>query len=156
MGKIVSQAEAIAIRKTCRRQGKVVVFTNGCFDIIHRGHIEYLVKAKKLGDILMVGLNSDNSVRKLKGIGRPVIKMPDRAIVLSRLDMVDYVTVFASLTPQKLIGRLLPDILVKGGDYKIADIVGVKEVKAAGGRVVTIPLARGRSSSKIISKIKSL
>jgi rfaE bifunctional protein nucleotidyltransferase chain/domain len=156
MGQIIPQDKLVKIRQALRKQGKTVVFTNGCFDIIHRGHVEYLTKAKKLGDILIIGLNSDSSVRKLKGAGRPVVGLPDRAIVLSHLDMVDYVTVFGTLTPKTLIAKLLPDILVKGGDYKIADIVGATEIKAAGGKVVTIPFVKGRSSSQIISAIRKL
>jgi rfaE bifunctional protein nucleotidyltransferase chain/domain len=156
MCKIVSQNQFAKIRNSLRKQGKVVVFTNGCFDIIHRGHVEYLAKAKKLGDILIIGLNSDSSVRKLKGKGRPVIKMPDRAIVLSHLDMVDYIVEFGALTPKALIKKLLPDILVKGGDYNPDNIVGADDVKAAGGRVTTIPFVKGRSSSGIIAQLMKL
>ena len=156
MGQIVSQTQAAKIRKVLKKQGKRVVFTNGCFDIIHRGHVEYLAKAKKLGDVLIIGLNNDSSVRRLKGPGRPLIKLSDRAVVLSHLDMVDYVVIFGSLTPKALIARLLPDVLVKGGDYRAADLVGAKEVTAARGRVVTIPLVGGRSSTKIISAIRRL
>jgi D-beta-D-heptose 7-phosphate kinase/D-beta-D-heptose 1-phosphate adenosyltransferase len=156
MGQIISQNRLIKIRESLRKQGKVVVFTNGCFDIIHRGHVEYLAKAKKLGDILIIGLNSDKSVQKLKGPGRPIIKMPDRAIVLSHLDMVDYIVEFGAPTPRALIGKLLPDILVKGGDYRASDVVGAKEVKTAGGKVVIIPFVKGRSSTKIISDIMRL
>jgi len=153
MGKIVSQTELLKIRKTLKRQGKKIVFTNGCFDIIHRGHVEYLAKAKKLGDILVVALNTDSSVRKLKGETRPVTKLADRAFIMAHLDMVDYVTSFATETPQAIIGRLLPDVLVKGGDYCPDDIVGAKEVKGAGGRVVVVPFVKGKSSTKIIEKI---
>jgi rfaE bifunctional protein nucleotidyltransferase chain/domain len=156
MGQIISQDQLVKVRNACRKQGNTVVFTNGCFDIIHRGHVEYLAKAKKLGDVLIIGLNSDSSVRNLKGDGRPVVGLPDRAIVLSHLDMVDYVTVFGTLTPKALITKLLPDILVKGGDYKTADIVGACEVKAAGGKVITIPFIKGRSSSQIIAAIRKL
>lgn len=156
MGKIVSQTELIKIRKALRRMSQTVVFTNGCFDIIHRGHVEYLAKAKKLGDILIVALNTDSSVRKLKGKSRPVTKLADRAFIMSHLDMVDYVTSFGSDTPQAIISKLLPDILVKGGDYKPDDIVGAKEVRASGGRVKVIPFVKGRSSSGIISQILKL
>ena len=131
-----------------------MVFTNGCFDIIHRGHVEYLAKAKKLGDILIIGLNTDKSVAKLKGSGRPVVRLKDRAVVMSHLDMVDYVTSFGTLTPKALISKLLPDILVKGGDYKPDEIVGAKEVKAAGGKVVVIPFLKGRSTSEIIFSMR--
>jgi rfaE bifunctional protein nucleotidyltransferase chain/domain len=156
MGKIVTQKSLEKIRANLKKQRKRVVFTNGCFDIIHRGHVEYLAKAKKLGDILIIGLNSDMSVRKLKGKGRPVVKMPDRAIVLSHLDMVDYVVEFGAPTPKALIAKLMPDILVKGGDYKPDNIVGASEVRKSGGRVITIPFVKGRSSSGIISRIMKL
>lgn len=156
MGIIVKQNKMAAIRQSLRKKRKTVVFTNGCFDIIHRGHVEYLAAAKKLGDILIIGLNSDSSVRKLKGPKRPVVKMPDRAIILSHLDMVDYVVEFGTLTPKALISKLLPDILVKGGDYNPDNIVGAKEVKKAGGKVMTIPLVKGRSTTSIISKITKL
>lgn len=154
MGKIVSQNELIKIRKICKRKKQKVVFTNGCFDIIHRGHVEYLAKAQKLGDILIVALNNDLSVRKLKGRGRPAMKLTDRAFVMSHLDMVDYVTSFGALTPRAIISKLLPDILVKGGDYKADEIIGAKEVRAAGGKVVVVPFIKGYSSSKIISLLK--
>jgi rfaE bifunctional protein nucleotidyltransferase chain/domain len=156
MGKIVTQTKLEKIRAELKNRGKRVVFTNGCFDIIHRGHIEYLAKAKKLGDILIIGINSDKSVRRLKGAGRPVVKMPDRAIVLAHLDMVDYVVEFGTKTPKALITKLLPDILVKGGDYSPENIVGASEVKSIGGKVVTIPLVKGRSTTGMISKISKL
>ena len=156
MGIIVTQNRMAKIRHSLRKKRKIVVFTNGCFDIIHRGHVEYLASAKKLGDILVIGLNSDSSVKKLKGAKRPVMRMPDRAIILSHLDMVDYVVEFGTLTPKTLIAKLLPDILVKGGDYDPDDIVGAKEVKAAGGKVLTIPLIKGRSTTSLISKIRKL
>lgn len=156
MGIIVKQNKMAKIRQSLRKKRKVVVFTNGCFDIIHRGHVEYLAAAKKLGDILIIGLNSDRSVRKLKGPNRPVVKMPDRAIILSHLDMVDYVVEFGTKTPKALISKLLPDILVKGGDYNPDNIVGAKEVRDAGGRVLTIPLVKGRSTTSLISKIRKL
>lgn len=154
MGEIISQAEAIKICKACRRKGQKVVFTNGCFDIIHRGHVEYLAKAKNLGDILIVALNTDSSVREIKGADRPVTKLADRAYIMNHLDMVDYVTSFAALTPKAIISKLLPDILVKGGDYKADEVVGAKEVREAGGKVVIIPLVKGKSSSRIINSIK--
>ncbi len=154
MGKIISQTEALKIRRACRHKKQTVVFTNGCFDILHRGHVEYLARTKKLGDILIVGLNADKSVAKLKGKGRPVVKLKDRAYIISHLDMVDYVTSFGALTPKALIAKLLPDILVKGGDYRPDEIVGAKEVKKAGGKVVTIPLIKGRSTSRLIRRLE--
>ncbi|OQX91013.1 MAG: D-glycero-beta-D-manno-heptose 1-phosphate adenylyltransferase [candidate division Zixibacteria bacterium 4484_95] len=156
MGRMVSQKDALKIRNSCRRKRQIVVFTNGCFDIIHPGHIKYLAKAKQLGDILIVGLNSDKSVRQLKGKGRPVMSQKDRATILSHLDMVDYVTIFGTLTPHTLIKKLMPDVLVKGGDYEESEIVGAREVKASGGKVVIIPFIKGRSTSRIISAFKKL
>lgn len=152
--KIISQTQAYKIRQACKRRSQKVVFTNGCFDLLHRGHIEYLAKAKKLGNILMVALNSDKSVRRLKGPGRPVMKFEDRAFILAHLDMVDYIMSFASPTPHKLIARLLPDILVKGGDYKPGEIVGAEEVRQAGGEVKVLRYIKGRSTSKIIARFK--
>jgi rfaE bifunctional protein nucleotidyltransferase chain/domain len=150
--KIISQAQAYKIRQNCRRGGQIVVFTNGCFDLLHRGHVEYLVRAKKLGDILMVALNTDKSVRALKGQGRPIIKFEDRAFILAHLDAVDYVTSFASPTPRRLIARLLPDVLVKGGDYRPDEIVGAREVINAGGRVRVVPYIKGHSTSRMIGR----
>lgn len=154
MGKIVSQRQLAKIRNHCRLSSQTVVFTNGCFDIIHRGHVEYLSKAKSLGDILIVAINSDKSVRRLKGKGRPVINEKDRAFILSHLDMVDYVTLFDSLTPLSLIRKISPDVLVKGGDYDADSIVGAADVKASGGKVKVMPYLRGYSSSAVIGKLK--
>jgi D-beta-D-heptose 7-phosphate kinase/D-beta-D-heptose 1-phosphate adenosyltransferase len=129
-----------------------IVFTNGCFDLLHRGHIYYLSRARELGDLLVVGLNSDASVRLLKGPGRPVNMQEARAEVLGALAFVDYIIVFEEETPLKLITALEPDILVKGGDYKAEDIVGYREVSSRGGRVETIPLLEGYSSTSIIDR----
>lgn len=134
------------------RTGRVV-FTNGCFDILHRGHVEYLAAARELGDALVVGLNSDASVRRLKGPGRPVNPTQDRAAVLAALSVVDAVAVFDDDTPLRLIEALLPDVLVKGGDYSRETIVGAAEVEGAGGRVVVVPLVEGRSTTGIIERI---
>lgn len=131
-----------------------IVFTNGCFDLIHRGHVEYLEKAKTFGDLLFLGLNSDVSVRQLKGQGRPLMTESDRAFVLARLEAVDVVCIFDQETPFELISRVKPDILVKGGDYRIDEIVGRDIVENSGGRVVTIPLIKGRSTSALIEKIR--
>lgn len=136
-----------------RQKNKKIVFTNGCFDLLHLGHVRLLEKAKKLGDILVVGLNSDRSVRRLKGDSRPFFKEKDRASVLAALEAVDYVTLFSEPTPAKLIERLKPDILVKGGDYSQEQIVGAKTVRKNGGKVVVVPLVKGHSSSRIIRKI---
>ena len=129
-----------------------LVFTNGCFDLLHRGHVEYLHAARSLGDVLVVGLNSDESVRRLKGHGRPVNPQEDRAIVLAALADVDFVTVFDEDTPRELIAALLPDVLVKGGDYTREQIVGAHDVEAAGGRVVVAPLLPGRSTTSILER----
>jgi D-beta-D-heptose 7-phosphate kinase/D-beta-D-heptose 1-phosphate adenosyltransferase len=134
------------------RSGRLV-FTNGCFDLIHRGHVEYLCAARSLGDALVVGLNTDASVRRLKGPGRPVTPEEDRAIVLAALACVDAVSLFDEDTPRELIAALRPDILVKGGDYASADVVGRKEVEADGGRVVFLPFLPGRSSNAILQRL---
>jgi len=137
------------------RKNKRMVFTNGCFDLLHRGHIYYLSKARELGDMLVVGLNSDASVTLLKGSGRPVNMVEARAEVLGALAFVDYIIVFEEETPLNLITRLEPDILIKGGDYKVEDIVGYRELSSWGGRVQTIPLLEGYSSSSIIDRNKA-
>ena len=131
-----------------------VVFTNGCFDLLHPGHIRGLEQARQMGDVLIVGLNSDASVRQLKGPNRPVIPEADRAEILSALESVDAVVTFDELTPREVISRLLPDVLVKGGDWPGDQIVGREEVEAAGGRVVSIPLVQGYSTSAILQKIR--
>lgn len=137
-----------------RRRGMRVVFTNGCFDILHAGHVAYLEEARRLGDCLVVGLNADASVRRLKGPERPVNEEGSRAAVLAGLGAVDYVTVFAEDTPLKLIETLVPDVLVKGGDWRIEDIVGGDVVSAAGGEVCTIQFKEGHSTTSIVEKIK--
>jgi D-beta-D-heptose 7-phosphate kinase/D-beta-D-heptose 1-phosphate adenosyltransferase len=137
-----------------RPRADTVVFTNGCFDILHRGHVEYLARARALGDRLVVGLNSDRSVRALKGEGRPVNPVEDRAVVLAALASVDAVTIFDDDTPRDLIAALLPDVLVKGGDYREEDVVGRAEVLAAGGRVEIAPLLPGRSTTNLLSRAR--
>jgi rfaE bifunctional protein nucleotidyltransferase chain/domain len=132
-----------------------LVFTNGCFDLLHRGHVEYLARARELGDALVVGLNSDASVRRLKGPERPINSEIDRAIVLAALEVVDGVVIFGEDTPIELIRTLLPDVLVKGGDYTEAGIVGAPEVRAAGGEVVIAPLVPGRSTTALVQKLSS-
>ena len=133
---------------------KRIVFTNGCFDILHVGHVTYLEKAKLLGDVLVVGLNSDRSVRMIKGNGRPINKERDRAKILASLAFIDYVTVFDEETPEELIKRLEPDILVKGGDWDMNDIVGGTFVRSIGGRVVVIPFVNGCSTTSLLKKLK--
>ena len=154
--KIKVLPELIWIRKDLKKEGQKVVFTNGVFDILHRGHVEYLEKAKSLGDVLMLGLNTDASVKKIKGSNRPVMGQDDRAIVLAGLSSVDYICLFEEKTPANLIRQLIPDILVKGGDYQIDDIVGRETVEANGGKVVTIDLVNGQSTTSLIEKMVKL
>jgi rfaE bifunctional protein nucleotidyltransferase chain/domain len=142
--------------KSEQRKGKKIVFTNGCFDILHRGHVTYLNQARDLGDLLIVGINSDESVKRLKGQERPVNMLEDRAYVLSALKSVDYVIPFEEDTPLNLINLIMPDILVKGGDYTIDRIIGAQEVLAHGGKVEIIPFVPGKSTSAIIDTIKTL
>lgn len=148
--------EYIVVRKKLREEGKKVVFTNGCFDIIHRGHLEYLYEAKSLGDYLVIGLNSDTSVQKLKGKGRPVNKQEDRAFVLSGLKPVDAVLLFSEDTPYDLIKSVEPDILVKGGDWKENEIVGNDIVKSYGGKVLSLKFVISYSTTSLIDRIKSV
>jgi len=137
-----------------KRNGKRVVFTNGCFDLLHPGHIRSLETARALGDALIVGLNSDDSVKSLKGPDRPVIPEQERAEILASLECVDAVVIFEELTPQEVIAALLPDVLVKGGDWPGSQIVGREEVEAAGGRVVLVDVVEGYSTSDILKKIR--
>lgn len=137
-----------------RPTGQKLVFTNGCFDLLHPGHIRTLEAARRLGDALLVGLNSDSGVRQLKGPGRPVLPEGDRAEILAALECVDAVIIFSELTPQITIAALLPDVLVKGGDWPGDQIVGREEVEAAGGRVLSIPVAPGYSTTAILQKIR--
>lgn len=130
-----------------------IVFTNGCFDVLHYGHVRYLLDAKSLGDLLVVGLNSDDSVRRLKGESRPINGEKERAFVLAALEFVDYIVVFEEDTPKKLIETVKPDVLVKGGDYQIENIVGADFVIQNGGTVTTIPFVEGFSSTRIIEQL---
>jgi D-beta-D-heptose 7-phosphate kinase/D-beta-D-heptose 1-phosphate adenosyltransferase len=136
-----------------KRQGKKVVFTNGCFDILHVGHIRYLSKARKMGDLLIVGLNTDRSVRTVKGEKRPIVSEKERAEVLAALEIVDYIVLFDEPDPLRLITALKPDILVKGADWSKDEIIGRNVVEKGGGRVVRIPLVSGSSSTNLIEKI---
>jgi len=138
-----------------KRNGRRVVFTNGCFDLLHPGHIQLLEAARSKGDALIVGINSDESVRALKGAGRPVIPEAERAEILASFECVDAVVVFDELTPQKTVAALLPDILVKGGDWPGNQIVGREEVEAAGGEVVLIDVVEGYSTTEILRKIRA-
>jgi rfaE bifunctional protein nucleotidyltransferase chain/domain len=143
---------AAEVRKL-RASGKKICFTNGCFDIIHSGHVTYLMKAKRLADILVLGLNSDDSVRRLKGETRPINDQKDRAIVLSALKPVDYVVIFEQDTPYELVDLIKPDIIVKGGDYTPEAIVGADIVTNNGGEVVVIPLVEGKSTTNIVQSL---
>ena len=138
-----------------RPRDERVVFTNGCFDILHRGHVEYLYAARALGDRLVIGVNTDDSVARLKGPSRPVVPLEDRMYVLAGLGCVDAVTPFAEDTPRALIADLLPDVLVKGGDYEPDQVVGALEVEEAGGEVVILPFVEGRSTTGIIRRLQN-
>jgi D-glycero-beta-D-manno-heptose 1-phosphate adenylyltransferase len=152
---IISRAKIKTVAETLRRKKKKIVFTNGVFDILHFGHIDYLTKAKKLGDILIIGLNTDASVKKFKGKDRPIQNQKDRARILDALKPVDYVVLFPEETPDRLIKLVRPDVLVKGADYKITEIVGAEFVKSYGGAVRRIKLAKGRSTTNLIRKMNS-
>jgi rfaE bifunctional protein nucleotidyltransferase chain/domain len=145
----------VSLREQFRAQGKTVVFTNGCFDILHVGHAAYLAAAKRLGDVLIVGVNSDDSVRRLKGSSRPVNGEHDRATLLAALKSVDYVTMFTADTPFDLIAALKPDVLAKGGDYTPDTIVGADIVRLAGGSVAVIPFVEGKSTTHLVEKIRT-
>lgn len=137
-----------------KRNGRRVVFTNGCFDLLHPGHIETLEQARALGDVLIVGVNGDSAVRQLKGADRPIVPATERAEILAALESVDAVVIFEELTPRETIARLLPDVLVKGGDWAGNEIVGREEVEAAGGKVVSVPVVAGYSTTAILNKIR--
>ncbi len=155
-GKILSRGELRAERERLRAAKKRLVFTNGCFDILHVGHVRYLAAARALGDCLLVAINSDRSVGELKGQGRPIMNESERAEMLAALAAVDYVTVFDELSPRALITEVLPDILVKGGDYQLNEIHGREEVEASGGRVLALPFVQGASTTSIIERIKEV
>ena len=153
--KIITDGEELRrARARLREEGRRLVFTNGCFDILHVGHVRYLQRARALGDALLVAINSDRSVRALKGEGRPVMNEAERAEMLAALACVDFVTVFEEDSPRRLIAELLPDVLVKGGDYALGEIHGREEVEAAGGRVLALPFVEGASTTNIIERIK--
>ena len=154
-GKILSHEDLANERAGLRGAGKTLVFTNGVFDILHVGHVRYLAEARALGDALVVAINSDRSVRELKGLDRPLTKETDRAEILAALRAVDYVTIFDDVSPRSLIARLLPDVLVKGGDYTLDQIHGREEVEAAGGRVVSLPFVADVSTSEILKRIRN-
>ncbi|OGW81306.1 MAG: hypothetical protein A3G33_00800 [Omnitrophica bacterium RIFCSPLOWO2_12_FULL_44_17] len=152
--KLISLQRAVEITHRLKRQGKKISFTNGCFDILHAGHVMYLEQARRSGDILVLGLNSDESVRIIKGPGRPVNCEKDRAQVLAALSCIDYIVIFDEPTPLKVILALRPNILVKGSDWKVSEIAGAKDVLNWGGKVKRISLLKGRSTTRILNKIK--
>ena len=154
MGKIVSQDELIQVTAREKSGGRRVVFTNGCFDLLHPGHVRCLAEARALGDVLIVAVNSDRSVRGNKGPERPLVAEQDRAEVLAALACVDYVTIFDELTPRELISRVLPSVLVKGADWALEQVAGREEVEAAGGRVVSVPMAAGYSTTNLVQRIR--
>jgi len=152
--KVVSPAEMLRIRKKLKSLGRKVVFTNGCFDLLHAGHIKLFREAKAQGDVLIVAVNDDASVGRLKGCDRPIFPLTERLEVLSAVEFIDYVTWFSDDTPQKIIAALVPDVLVKGGDWSPDKVVGRPEVEAAGGGVVIVPTLKGKSTTSVIDKIR--
>jgi rfaE bifunctional protein nucleotidyltransferase chain/domain len=151
--KVKSLIELTKLRKKFECEGRTTVFTNGCFDVLHSGHIHLFRQAKECGDILIVAVNDDLSVRNLKGSARPVFPLEERLEVLGAVEIIDYLISFSQPTPRELIQALLPDVLVKGGDWKPDEVVGREEVEGAGGKVIIIPYLPGRSSSEILKKI---
>ena len=154
MNKILDRSTLKNKLEALRKEGKKIAFTNGCFDILHVGHVRYLREAKKAGDILVLALNSDSSVRAIKGEERPLVSEEERAEVIAALEFIDFVTIFPELTPLELINYLKPDILIKGGDWPEEKVVGREEVKKWGGRVAIIPEVEGKSTTNIVEKIK--
>ena len=153
--KILSLEKLLGVRQSLRAAGQLLVFTNGVFDLLHVGHVRYLAEARSLGDALVVAINSDRTVRELKGPERPVTNESERAEILAALRSVSYVTIFDDISPRSLIAQLLPDVLVKGGDWGLDQIHGREEVEAAGGKVVAIPFVTGASTTSIIERMKS-
>jgi D-beta-D-heptose 7-phosphate kinase/D-beta-D-heptose 1-phosphate adenosyltransferase len=151
--KIKTIAELKKIVARLKSRGKRIIFTNGCFDLLHYGHVKYLEEARKKGDILIVGVNSDSSIKRIKGNKRPLVKQTDRISTLAALESVDYAVIFNEETPLRLIEQLAPDLLVKGSDWDKSNIVGADSVIARGGKVVTVKLLKGRSTTGLIKKI---
>ena len=157
MGRVILDGgELLRARAQLRAEGRTLVFTNGCFDILHVGHVRYLAAARELGDALLVAVNGDRSVRALKGAGRPLMNEGERAELLAALACVDFVTVFDDESPRSLIAEVLPDVLVKGGDYALDEIHGREEVERTGGRTVALPFVEGASTTNIIERIKGV
>jgi D-beta-D-heptose 7-phosphate kinase/D-beta-D-heptose 1-phosphate adenosyltransferase len=152
--KILTPEEMLGERQRLRAAGVRLVFTNGVFDLLHVGHVRYLAQARTLGDALLVAINSDKAVRELKGPSRPVFDQAERAEILAALRHVDYVTIFDDVSPRSLIAKLLPDVLVKGGDYQLDEIHGREEVEAAGGKVISLPFVEGASTTSLIERMR--
>ncbi|MFQ5532355.1 MAG: D-glycero-beta-D-manno-heptose 1-phosphate adenylyltransferase [Candidatus Methylomirabilales bacterium] len=152
--KLKTLEELVTITRDLRRQGRQVVFTNGCFDLLHRGHVRYLDQAKTLGDVLIVAINSDASVRTLKGPDRPVMSHEERAELVASLGVVDYVIIFEEANPERVIQELEPDVLVKGGDWPVDQVIGRQLVESRGGQVLTLPYVEGASSSELLRRIQ--
>ena len=153
INKIFPLSELVTIRTTLGSEGKKVVFTNGCFDLLHLGHVHVFKQAKKLGDVLIVAVNDDRSIKTIKGDSRPIFPLVERLEILEAIEYIDYLVSFSEETPQKVISTLLPDVLVKGEDWKRDEVVGRKEVEEAGGEVVLVPLCEGQSTTSILEKI---
>jgi len=153
--KFKKPADLVNIRGQLKQKGKKVVFTNGCFDLLHSGHIYLFSEAKKKGDVFIVAVNDDSSIKKIKGTSRPIFPLKERIEILGAIEDVDYLTSFSEETPQKIIAMLLPDVLVKGGDWRPEEVVGKREVEKAGGEVVIIPYLEGCSSSEVVKRIVS-
>lgn len=151
--KVVSLDELKNIVLTLKKEGKCIVFTNGCFDLLHLGHVQYLQKAKEYGDILVVAINSDASIKAIKGNKRPLMPQKDRAAILAALACIDYVIIFEEHDPVRIISELIPDVLIKGGDYQLNEIKGSEIVISSGGKVLTIPEIKGKSTTKLIQTI---
>lgn len=152
--KILSLEQMLGERQRLRSAGARLVFTNGVFDLLHVGHVRYLAQARSLGDALIVAINSDRTVRELKGADRPIFDQTERAEIVAALRHVDYVTVFDDISPRSLIAKLLPDVLVKGGDYDLDQIHGREEVEAAGGKVISLPFVEGASTTTLIERMR--
>lgn len=154
MGAVLSLTKLVSAVRKLRRRGKIIAFTNGCFDILHIGHLDSLERIKRKADILIVAVNSDSSVRRLKGKGRPVVPARERARLLAALRPVDYVTIFPESTPLRVIQAVEPDVLAKGGDWKPSRIVGFEVVRRRGGKVISVPYVKGHSTSRILENIR--
>jgi D-glycero-beta-D-manno-heptose 1-phosphate adenylyltransferase len=152
--KILSLEKMLGERQRLRSAGVRLVFTNGVFDLLHVGHVRYLAQARALGDVLVVAINSDRTVRELKGPNRPIFDQAERAEILAALRHVDYVTIFDDVSPRSLIAKLLPDVLAKGGDYQLDQIHGREEVEAAGGKVISLPFVEGASTTVLIERMQ--